>query len=139
MPVTYEIDPSYPLIRTSCSGPRIFDEVLAPFRALEADPAIEGEFDVLLDLTELDTIPETPQLKSVVDRVGRLLTKVQWGACAIVASRDVLFGISRMFEVFSQSSFTATHVFRKRAEAEAWLAGARAGCRRATASRAPRA
>jgi hypothetical protein len=106
-----------------------FDEVVDHFRVLEADPAVDGEVDVLLDLSELVSVPESPQLKAVAAQVGRLLTKVQWGACAIVAHRDVLFGMSRMFEVFAQSSFSATHVFRKLAEAEAWLAAQRPGLR----------
>lgn len=125
MPVTYEIDAARPLIRTKCTDAVTFDEVIGHFRALEADPGVGGRLDVLLDLSELTSIPESPQLRVVADRVGRLLTKVDWGACAIVAERDVLFGMSRIFEVFAQSSFAATHVFRGRAEAEAWLASQR--------------
>ncbi len=55
---------------------------------------------------------------SIADVRGR----VKFGACAIVAPRDAMFGMMRMFEVFAQKSFRATAVFRTLAEAEAWLA-----------------
>jgi hypothetical protein len=125
VPITYAIDVDRGLIRTKCIGDVAFDEVVDHFSRLEADPAVPERLDVLLDLVGMASIPETSQLKVVAGRVGQLLTKVEWGACAIVAQRDVLFGVSRMFEVFSQNSFSATKVFRALDEAEAWLASAR--------------
>jgi hypothetical protein len=80
---------------------------------------------VLLDLDELTSVPESGQLRRVTREIARLREKLRWGACAIVASRDVLFGMSRMFEVFAADLFALTHVFRKREEAELWLASAR--------------
>ena len=42
-------------------------------------------------------------------------------ACAILACRDALFGMMRMFEVLAQDSFRVTRTFRTATEAEAWL------------------
>jgi hypothetical protein len=119
VPVTHQIDSG--LIRTKCTGTVTFEEVMAHFDALETDPALPDGADVLLDLGEMVSLPESEQLRSVAERVRRLLGRVRWGACAIVARQDALFGMSRMFEIFSQNSFTATRVFRERREAEAWL------------------
>jgi len=47
---------------------------------------------------------------------------MRFDACAIVASRNVLFGMMRMFQVLAQNSFTTTQVFRTAEDAEAWLA-----------------
>jgi hypothetical protein len=125
LPVVYEFDPGSSLIRTTCTGDVSFDEVVDHFRQLEGDPALPGRLDVLLDLSDMRSLPESAQLKSIAREVDRLRTKVQWGACAIVATRDAMFGMSRMFEVLAESYFSSSHVFRGRREAESWLASVR--------------
>jgi len=71
------------------------------------------------------TVPESQDLREVTQAVKRLTDRVGLGSCAIVASRDVLFGMSRMFEVFAEGLFARTHVFRERRDAERWLASSR--------------
>ena len=46
---------------------------------------------------------------------------LRWGALAIVAKTDLLFGMSRILGVFVEDSFSDTGVFRNVAEAERWL------------------
>ena len=53
--------------------------------------------------------------------IDRLRSRIEWGACAIVASRDVLFGMARMLQVFAESHFRTSSVFRDVAEAGRWL------------------
>jgi hypothetical protein len=122
MPVSYLLNPESCVIETRCHGDVTFEEVMRHFRELGEDPSLPERLDVLLDLDELATVPESAQLQEVAQAVGRLQPKVRFGACAIVASRDVLFGMSRMFEVFAEEVFVRTHVFRKRTDAEHWLA-----------------
>jgi hypothetical protein len=122
MSVTYQLDPETGFIETHCKGDVTFDEVMRHFQALEADPLLPECLDVLLDLGDLTSVPESGQLQQVAGAVGRLRGKVRWGACAIVAISDVLFGMSRMFEVFADQKFASTHVFRGRADAKHWLA-----------------
>lgn len=121
MPVTYVIDAARHLIRTVCARPLTFAEVLEHFRQLNDDPACTGQLDVLLDVTGADSIPETSQLGAVGAAVSSLRTKVTLGACGIVAGSDVMFGMMRVFEVKAESYFGAIRVFRKIADAEAWL------------------
>ena len=121
MPVTYQINRESGLIETRCTGEVTFDEVMGHFEQLEAEPSLPGRLDVLLDLEGTTTLPESGQLLEVARAVDRLKAKVQWGACAIVASRDALFGMIRMFEVFVEGMFVRTRVFRERKEAERWL------------------
>ena len=54
-------------------------------------------------------------------QIGRLRQKVRFDACAIVADKDVLFGMSRMFEVFAEKWFHEIRVWRTREGAETWL------------------
>ena len=125
MPVTYSIDKAQRIIRTKCAGFVTLDQVVDHFRMLEQDPVCPGKLDVLLDLSETTSLPESTQLKLVSEEIGRVRTRVQFGACAIVANRDALFGMARMFEVFAAERFRATRVFRTHGEAEAWLASQR--------------
>jgi hypothetical protein len=47
--------------------------------------------------------------------------RVQFDGCAIIASRDAVFGMARMFEVFAESYFRASRVFRTMDEGTRWL------------------
>jgi hypothetical protein len=126
MPVTYKIDAARELIHTTCSRPLAFSEVMDHFRALQEDPACTGHLDVLLDVSEADTLPVSSQLGPVSAELDAVRAKVQFGLCAIVATRDAMFGMMRMFEVIAGPYFRATCVFRGKHEAEAWLESQRA-------------
>ncbi len=126
MPVIYQIDAARGLIRTKCVGNVTFPEVADHFRALEADPDCPGRLDVLLDLRETTSLPTDLQLKAVSEEIARIRRTVHFGACAIVASSDALFGTAKIFEVVAARVFRVTEVFRGPAAAEAWLAKQRA-------------
>jgi hypothetical protein len=98
MSVTYCVNADRRMIRTTCSGALTLAEVIEHFRSLSADPSCSGHLDVLLDLSETDTMPESRQFGAVKAELARIRHKVQLGACAIVATRDALFGMMRMFE-----------------------------------------
>ena len=122
MTVHYEVDESAALIRTSCVGDVTLDQVLDHFRELEADPIRPARLlNVLLDLSDCASTPEPDQLRAVSGQIALVEESLRFGACAIVAPRDVVFGLARMFEVFAGDHFQSTHVCRSRAEAEEWL------------------
>jgi hypothetical protein len=121
MPVTYQLNRASGCIETLCTGAVTLDEVLHHFRELEADASLPDRLDVLLDLGPMTSLPESEQLREVTRAVDRLKARVAWGACAIVARRDALFGMSRMFEIFAEGLFARTRVFREREAAQDWL------------------
>ena len=121
MPVTYIIDSAEKTIRTTCSSPLTFEQVIEHFRALQRDPACAGYLDVMLDVSEADTLPEPAQLGMINVELSAVHVKAQFGFCAIVATRDAMFGMMRMFEVLARPYFRATRVFRAKPESEAWL------------------
>jgi hypothetical protein len=125
MPVTYQIDNSRNLIRTRCTGPVTIHEVIEHFCQLEKDPDCPPGLDVLLDLSEETTVPTRDNLREVASKISRIRRTVQFGACAIVASTDALFGMLRMFEVFAEQLFHESQVCRTVEEAEDWLASRR--------------
>lgn len=125
MPIHHEIDRERSLIRTTCSGPVTLAEVLQHFRSLEDERHLPDPLDVLLDLSTVTSPPDGAQIQRVAAEIRRLLGKISWGSCAIVAPSDLVFGVSRILEVRAEESFTATQVFRELAAAEAWLASER--------------
>jgi hypothetical protein len=86
MPVTYQIDPSRKLIHTRCIGDVTPEEIARHFRELEPDPGRPERLNVLLDLTEETSLPETQDLTEVKYQLNKLLRSVRFGACTIVAS-----------------------------------------------------
>ena len=122
MPVTYQIDAENATIRTRCVGDVTLEEVIHHFHQLALDPDCPGRLGVLLDLSEETTIPKSNELRAVACAIGKVRTRVQFGACAIVAPRDALYGMLRVFEVFAENLFSETRVFRSLDEAEQWLA-----------------
>ena len=97
------------------------EEVIDHFRMSQHDSRRPDCLAVFLDLSEADSLPETHQLHSVVDVLSRIRGEVHFDACAILASRDALFGMMRMFEVFVENVFRVIRTFRTAGEAEAWL------------------
>ena len=121
MPVTYSIDLDRKVIRTTCTSPLTFADVVGHFRALQQDPLCFGQLDVLLDLSTADLLPESSQLSAVTGELSSIRDKVRFRSCAIVTSRDAMFGMMRMFEAMARPYFLAIRVFRVGSEAEAWL------------------
>jgi hypothetical protein len=121
MPVTYEIDRKRERIRTRCIGAVTIEEVVGHFAALGQDPDCPDRADVLLDLSEQTSIPTKEHLEVVTRAIRGVRSRVQFGAFAVVAFQDALFGMLRMLEVFAEQYFQETCVFRTVAEAEAWL------------------
>ena len=121
MPITYEIDGGRRLIHTRCVGATSFAEVMDHFRVLRSDPAVPERASVLLDLSDQTSAPDSTQIKAVAVETGKMREVVRWGALAVVARSDVLFGMSRMLEVMAEPHFTTTRVFRELVPAQAWL------------------
>ncbi len=126
MPIHHEIDRRRALIRTLCTGAVNLDEVSQHFRTLEAEREIPEPLDVLLDLSAITAVPDATQVQLIAAEIGRLHDNVRWGLCAIVATRDLVFGVSRVLEVRTETSFEETQVFRESSAAEEWLVSERA-------------
>ena len=69
----------------------------------------------------MDSLPGTGQISTVVNEVKKLPGRVRFGACVILATRDALFGMMRVFEVMGEEYFRVMRTFRVANEAEAWL------------------
>jgi hypothetical protein len=123
MPIDYEIDrvsEGRGLVRTTCRGAVTAEQVREHFEKLLHDENRPEILDVLLDMSEVETLPDRDQVRVASERVGRTVSEMGWGRLAIVATSDVSFGVSRMFGTLSDHYFEASTVVRSRAEAESW-------------------
>jgi len=121
MPVVYEIDQTRNTIHTSCIGDVTLYEVVEHFHTLEEDPACPKHLDVLLNLSEQESVPSSSQLRIVSEEIARVRSRVEFGACAIVVGSDALFGAAMVFEVLAARGFRVTKIFRDRDAALSWL------------------
>jgi hypothetical protein len=121
VPITYKIDADKSTIRTKAVGHVTLQEVISHFRTLAQDSQRPERTDVFLDLSEMESLLSTPEMFTVVDELKGIRGRVQFNKCAILTSRDALFGMMRMFEVPAEESFRVTRTFRIATEAEAWL------------------
>jgi hypothetical protein len=120
MPITYRIDQERGRIVTECSGNVTLPQVRAHFDQLQRDPACPRRLDVLLDLSEETSLPESPHIRAAAERIGQL-EDIVFQACAILAPQDAIFGMARVFEVFARGHFADIRTFRNRKDAEEWL------------------
>jgi len=121
VPVMYKIDADKRTVRTTCVGLVTLEEVIGHFRTLEHDSGCPEHLDVLLDLTHIESLPGTHEISRVVTEMKRVRSRVRFGACAIVANRDAIVGMMRVFEALAEECFRVTHSFRLVHNAEAWL------------------
>ena len=115
MPVTYTFSADRRTIHTRCAGFVTVEEVVEHFQTLARDPLCPVRVDVFLDLSELDaaSIPQSLHLPRVVLELKRIKDRVRFGACAVVAPQDAVFGMMRVFEALAEEHFQAMRVFRE--------------------------
>jgi hypothetical protein len=122
LPISYQLERESALVQTCCRGDVTFEEVADHFRELGAEPDLPPQLDVLIDLREASSLPETGQIRSLMLELEQLQGRVKWGAWAVVASSDAMFGIARMFQAFAEGHFQTSRVCRELEEARSWLA-----------------
>ena len=120
MPIVYQIDAAENFIHTRLVGDITIGDSREHLRVLQADPICPASLNVLLDLTETTSVPDSEDLRVISDEIG-LVRTIRFNACAIFTTDDHLFGMARMFVVFARNRFQAMHVFRTMSNARKWL------------------
>jgi hypothetical protein len=120
MPVTYSLIGS--LLTLNLEGQYEPGDIIAQFQAGLADPRCPGQVALLVDVSQSESLEtRAPQeirqvaeyLKPYRERIG--------GRCAIVATRDVHFGLSSMGAAYSEGVGVEAAVFRDSKSALEWL------------------
>ena len=110
------------MLRTVTGAVTGTDFATADAALLDSPAALRVLRYALIDFGEatnfLATQEEIRRVAEVDHRIAELVPHL---CLAIVAPRDLQFGISRMWQVFVEGTGWETAVFRDRREAEAWL------------------
>jgi len=82
----------------------------------------EAGFDMLCDYRKIEKFPVTSgDINDMTEWQTSIDALIGQGKCAVVASRDFVFGMNRMWEILSADRSQQVRVFRKIKEAVSWL------------------
>ena len=119
MPISYRTDPAQKVVYTTFEGEVTDQQFVRHAREIGKDPEIDGSFVELIhaDTSSMKDVTKSG-LQAAADplRISRAIRKI-----AIVASRNVEFGLARMVVSLADESPTEIQVFREQADAKSWL------------------
>ena len=118
MPVGYRIDPARKLIVSWASGELTEVELDDHLAELTNDPAFNGSYDQIADLREITSLRIS---STFVKRKSLHTAHTDRSRRAFVASSDVVFGTSRMFQILADEHPDEVRVFRDLDDALVWL------------------
>jgi len=96
-------------------------EVLDRFEELTRDPRRPVPLDLLVDMTELGTLPSTADTISVSETILSRQESLAFRNCALIIKGADMVIRTDIFLILSGSAFEKMAQFDNRAAAEAWL------------------
>ena len=122
MPISYRIDVERNLVLTTGSG-TLTDNDIIQFKArLLQDPDFKPGMKELSDIRGIDQLDITPSgVQAMVQQDARNSAEVASHKLALVVSKEVAYGMARMYQTLTQSNIETVGVFRDIDEARAWL------------------
>jgi hypothetical protein len=119
MPVTYRVNDD--IVELSLNGDCPPDEVIRTFDEALDDPTTPPRFGLFVDVRKSTSLASraTAEIIRVAEHLGPHKDRVT--RCAVLATENVHFGLSRLGAVYSETAGVMTSVFRDRDEALAWL------------------
>ncbi len=123
MPIKIETDPATGIRSYTATGELTFAEVHETLRTVYEDVNFQPDAHVLWDLREARTNELSPEeVDRLADFVGQYWGTGGKSKAAFVTSRDVDFGMARMYEqMLAIRSTSVVKVFRDLDEARRWL------------------
>jgi hypothetical protein len=123
MPITCDLMPDAGLAIFIHVGVVPDDEFLSSYRGFLEDPNFDNSFNLLVDLRRTcSSSRSTRALRALAEFIRGVYTdNTTRPKVAVVAPKDLSFGLARMYEVFSDSVLWDFAVFRAPDTALAWL------------------
>lgn len=123
MPIIHRIRKDLELIVSVHIGAVPDDEFIGSYRALYDEPDFEIGFDQLVDLRQAQS---NMRSASAVQTIALIVEQRHKGSMhspktAIITTSDVSFGLSRMYQAFSDSVPGERRIFKAPDAALAWL------------------
>ncbi len=121
MSATYRLNDD--VIELTLNGSTGIDEVIQTFHKALDDSDTPEEFVLLLDVRKSSSLATRPtsEIIKVAEYLGPFQDRVK--RCAVLATENIHFGLSRLGAVYSETAGVMTSVFRDKDEAIDWLHG----------------
>ncbi len=122
MSLIYKVVPDLKIAYVKGSGKVTTEEILKKGAGMFAESEWTNGFNVLIDYREITKfIVKTEDMGRIVSQDMSNEFLFDQSKCAIVASSDLVFGVSRMWETFSEKNKITTMIFRNIEDALKWL------------------
>jgi hypothetical protein len=120
MPIQFNRDSETGILFTRAEGLLSFEDLQ---RHLDEEVASKGAgYAEIFDASDASTNLTSAQIKQIADRVTSMMQVDPFGATAIIANKDAVFGMARMLETFCElESGPPMGVFRTVDEGLKWL------------------
>jgi hypothetical protein len=122
MPISYEIDEARGLVHTTASGTLTDSDILQLKARLVADPRWRSTMRELSDVRAIDKLEVTAEgVQSMMLRDQSDAAALASYRLAIVVSKEVAYGMARMYQILTERTVPHVGVFRDMEEARSWL------------------
>lgn len=122
MPISYRIDVEHCLILTTASGTLTDDDIVQHKARIVQDPDFRPGMKELSDIRGVDQLNVTPAgIMEMVNQDAKDSTTVGSHQLALVVSKEVAFGMARMYQSLTKPNIETVGVFRDIDEARVWL------------------
>lgn len=120
MPVRYTLTGS--LLRLDLEGQYEPKDIIEQFLAGLADPTCPPQVGLMLDVTRSESLEARAphEIRHVAEFLGPYVDRIR-GRCAVVATKDIHFGLSSMGGAYTENVGVETAVFRGSESAIKWL------------------
>jgi hypothetical protein len=119
MSVTYEIDTTDGRVCTSASGVVTIADLIQHVESEQRDGAIG--LPEIVDARGASTDVTSSQIRELVNRTNDFSQMRQVGPLAVVTDSDVLYGMTRMYQILCDDLPMEIGVFRNLDQASEWL------------------
>ena len=122
-PIRFQLDPARRLRTAILTGVIRDEDLLSAYQSLLHDPTYDPDLDDLVDLRHVERLDVTGD---AIRRLADMFSDTDPDATAlsrraIVAPRDELFGLARMYQSLRSDAPEEVRVFRDYGDAIAWL------------------
>ncbi len=122
MPHSFRIDPEHGVVLFRAEGSFSSEELLGCLQEVVAHPQFRRTFNHLVDLRDVSDFAATPaDLRERVEMNHALEPQLDASRIALVATRDAVFGMCRMYEQLMTDAAPTARTFREMREATEWL------------------
>lgn len=121
MPITYRINHARSRIVVMLTDPFDISEVEVYNRTLFADPDFKVGYDLLADMRIQRYNMSSMLLRGQAERAGQLKSRFSGRQALVCHDNRLLYGMARLYEVFSKPFGLEVKVFTRMEKAEEWL------------------